>query len=129
MAREPLVDERVVRRQQIEDAAVLAQMLSKKSSVSRRSACRSAVVEVREIARNRGRSGRQIAQLEPLPGEVARRSASERASASIRRTCRSSTPASLELAATRPDRAASSSGMLLHRKNDSREASSRSLIR
>ena len=53
-------------------------------------------------------------------------SAFDAGSASIRRTCCSRTSGSSAFPA-RPASSSSSSGMLLHRKNDSREASSRSL--
>ena len=55
-------------------------------------------------------------------------SADERGSASIRRTCAASTARSFSFPLSAAS-SSSSSGMLLHRKNDSREASSRSLMR
>ena len=55
-------------------------------------------------------------------------SASDFGSASMRRTCFSSTAGSLSLPCAARS-ISSSSGMLLHRKKDSREASARSLTR
>ena len=55
-------------------------------------------------------------------------SASDFGSASMRRTCFSSTAGSLSLPCAARS-ISSSSGTLLHRKNDSREASARSLMR
>ena len=70
----------------------------------------------------------QIAQLQPLAGERGHQARRRARSAIMRRTCASSTPG----ARSRPAIArfsSSSSGMLLHRKNDSRLASSSSVTR
>ncbi len=69
----------------------------------------------------------QVAQLQPLAGEVAR-PARRRAG---RRSCAAPAPRARRAARSRPAIArfsSSSSGMLLQRKNDSRDASSTSLI-
>ena len=127
VARQPLVDERVVRGQQ-----------DRRRSGRRGSDPRTAA---------RSRAGRRRAGCRRIPGTArhpaprpadcagaatARRSCSrarlERGSPSIRRTCRSRTAGSSSCRRSATANS-SSSGMLLHRKNDSRDASSRSLSR
>ena len=102
-------------------------MLPKNSSVSRWKRLPQVVVEVRETrassaAGSSGCAGRATGRRNWST------SASAFGSASMRRTCCFSTAGvcSVPCAATR---SSSSSGMLLHRKNDSRDASSRSLMR
>ena len=127
VARQPLVEERVVSAQQIERAAILADDAVDEhlGLDSKRFAQR--VVEVGEVLLDRN-GRRQIAQEQPLPRELLderRRSGRRQSSAgpgargqpgSRRRRCSAR-------------RSSSSSGMLFHRKNDRRDASSRSLMR
>ena len=102
-------------------------MLSKNSSVSRRNACRRLSSKSGNTLCD-GPGQRQVAQEQPLAGEVLDERVGRGGSASIRRTWRASIAGALSwpFAATS---SSSSSGMLLHRKNDSRDASSRSLMR
>ena len=97
-------------------------MLSKSSSVSRRNACRRLSLKSRRL-----RAGAlQLAQIQPLAGEIGQPALPSRGSASMRRVC-CRAPAVHAACSDAPDRRSSSSGMLLHRKKDRREASSRSL--
>ena len=98
-------------------------MLPKSISVSRRNDCRRLSSNVPRLRLHVG----ELAQVEPLARRSCRTSASAFGSASMRDTCCSSTAGSTAGPATA--RSSSwSSGMLLHRKNESREASARSLI-
>ena len=126
--RQPLVDERVVGAQQIEDAAILAQRAGDEQLRFLLERLQQALVEVRD----RGPDGRPLRRrgAGSATGRRSRRRARRRraGSASMRRTCCSSIGGFVSC----PRSARSSrrsSGMLLHRKNDSREASSRSLSR
>ena len=125
--RQPFVDERVVRRQQIEDAAVLVDDAVEEQLHLAPERLAQIVVEVREHVHDR-LFRLHAAHVQPLPREVARPAPRDRGSAIIRRTCCSSTAGSLSLPCVATV-SSSSSGMLLHRKNDNREASSRSLMR
>ena len=98
-------------------------MLENNSSVSRRNACAQVVVEVREQQQIRHHAlTPDCAAAATGPAKFAT-SASARGSAIIRRTCASSTPGSRSCPAIARS-SNSSSGMLVHRKNDSRDASS-----
>ena len=71
---------------------------------------------------------RQIPQIQPLPGEIV----DQRIAIAGRPACgapAASAPRRRSACPPRPDPSSSSSGTLLHRKNESREASSRSLMR
>ena len=126
--REPLVDERVVGAQQVERAAVLAHDARRRRARSRAaSACAQRVVEVRETALHRHRR-LEVAQIQPLAGEVR----DERVGARVRQHpphLRARAPPGRAARRAPPASSSSSSGMLLHRKNESRDASSRSLMR
>ena len=100
--------------------------LPKNSSVSRMNACRNVSSKVG----NASRSGALFSRFRSASHWSGKFfvNAFERSSASIRRTCASSTPGArsrFRLARF----SSSSSGMLLHRKNDRREASSVSAMR
>jgi hypothetical protein len=120
---EALVDERVVRVEQLNERAVLAN--DRVEQQLGLAAQRSPQVGVE--ARRFGLDGGQVAKIQPLAGEVL----DERVallSAIIRLTWRCSVAGSRSrFFAARSS--SSSSGMLLHRKNESREASSVSLMR
>ena len=124
--REPLVDERVVRLEQSRRCCgPRARSLSNSSSVSR---CNDAAQVAVELGRRRAATSSSCAQQQPLAGEVVAR-ARRRAD---RRACAAPALEHAGIAQARPAlpaRSSSSSGMLLHRKNDSRDASSRSLER
>ena len=125
--RQPLVEERVVGRQQIEHAAVLAEHAVDEQLGLARASRRAASRRNRETGSRRAAWPRCRADT-----ATARRSSStsacDRGSASMRRTCCSSTSGSFSCPAAAAS-SSSSSGMLLQRKNDSRDASSRSLTR
>ena len=126
--REPLVEERVVGGQQLEHAAVLAHDAVEKSSVSRCMLCRSVSSNVERVGLARA-GRRQVAHQQPLAAEVRRSASRDRGSASMRRTCALEHRPDCRACPAPAASSSSSSGMLLHRKNDSREASSRSLMR
>ena len=126
--RQPLVDERVVGRQQLEHAAVVAQdWLSRNSSVSRRNRLPQVVVEIREQHRVRRRRAAGCAAAATAPAKFV----DERPRRAGRPACGG--PAArappAPAAVLRAACSSSSSGMLLQRKNDRRDASSTSLIR
>ena len=125
MLRQPFVDERVIGVQQFERAAVVAQDVAEQHFRLAPEAFADVVVEVREHQQV-GRDLRlQVAELQPLAGEVADESV-RAPSASIRFYLAASTPGWRR----RPDAArfsSRSSGMLLHMKNDRRDARSTSL--
>ena len=121
---EPFVDKRVIGIQQIHDAAVFADDAFKKHFRLAPERLAQVVIEIL----GRGFHLRQFAQTEPLPGKIGDQRSATSESASMRRICCSSTLGSLSLPLTATSRS-SSSGMLLHRKNDSREASARLLRR
>ena len=90
MARQPLVHEGVVGRQQVEHAAVLAHDALEQQLGLAAERLAQVVVEVREIVLI-GDRGAQVPELQPLAGEVRDQRARRARSASMRRTCRSST--------------------------------------
>ena len=121
MLGEALVDERVVGRQQIEHAAVLAHDALEQQLGFARERLPQVVVELG----NRSLSGTAFLRFRSCSHWPAKllTSASDLGSASMRRTCCASTARSC----SRPRAARSSSwssGMLLQRKNDRREARS-----
>ena len=124
---QPLVHEGIIRVQQIDHAAVLMHDAAEEQFRSLFASPAAGCRRNRETARRRSQR-LQSAQVQPLPGEVD----DELVRARIGTAC-----AAL-VARERRARAAysgwrelisSSSGMLLHKKNDRREASSRSLMR
>ena len=125
--RQPLVDERVVGGQQIEHAAVLAHDALEKQLGLAPERLPQVVVEVRKDSEF-GHDAAEIAQLQPLAGEIADERLRPRIGQHAPHLLRQ------HLAAGRavPPAAgsiSSSSGMLLQRKNDSRDASSTSATR
>ena len=126
--RQPLVQERVVGAQQVERAAVLADDAVEEQLGLAPERLAQRVVEVGKDALHRHRRRRGCAGT-----ATGRRScstnASARGSASIRRTCCVEHRRRAQLTASPRASSSSSSGMLLQRKNDSRDASSRSLMR
>ena len=124
---QPLVDERVVRRQELDHAAVLAQLcFDEQLGLPPHRAAQAA----RRSPGTSARSARRCAMLRSCSHWPAKFSTSALAfgSASMRRTCWASVAGSCSLPRSARS-SSSSSGMLLQRKNDSRDASSRSLIR
>ena len=126
MPRQPLVDERVVRGQQVEDAAVLAHDAVEEQLRLAPERLPQVVVEVRELVLSRAPCSAGCAAAATGPAKL---------STSASRLRVGQHPPHLLLEHRRlvqSSRArhvsSSSSGMLLHRKNDSRDASSRSLI-
>ena len=71
VAGQTFVDERIVRAQQIENAAVLAEDAFKKELRFTLEVLRQAQIEIREQSRARS-LGLHVAQIQPLCGEVAR---------------------------------------------------------
>ena len=127
MLRQPFVDERVVRVKQIQDAAVLVHDAVEEQLDLAPERLPQVVVEVRIEVDQRIVRSRSARTFSHWPVKLVTND-SDFGSASIRRTCCSSTAGSF----SRPCAAtviSSSSGMLLQRKNDSREASARSLRR
>ena len=128
MARQLLVEKGLIRRQQVEDAVVLFQLRVEKQ-------LRLGDERGTEIVVKPGKLGAirieqpYIASLQPVREEILdQRRARARGSANMRETCCSRTAGSCNL----PRMARSSrvsSGMLLHKKNDNREASSTSETR
>ena len=123
--RQPLVDERVVRGQQIDDAPILADDAVEQQLHFAAHRLPQRIVEVGIDHRQRA-DALQAAQVEPLAGEVDR----ERLGARVLQH-----PADLLLEHDRifqPSLAATvsswSSGIVLQRKNDRRDARSRSLM-
>ena len=125
--RQPFVDERVVRSQKIDDAAIFAQRAGDEQLGLLLEGLEQAFVDSSDSDRDRPRprpTRRRFNHWAANPSTSAR---AARGSASMRRTCCSSTAGLQELLRARPDRAGDSSGMLPHRKNDRREATSMSL--
>ena len=123
--RQPLVDEGVVGIEQIQDAAVLAQDAVEEQLRLLDEGLAQVVVEIR-IVRDDRLVSLEAAQIEPLPREVLR----ERERLRVLDHAMDLRGQHLGIAELfcSASFSSSSSGMLLHRKNDSREASSRSLI-
>ncbi len=126
--RQALIDEGVIGRQQIQHAAVFAQdAVDEQLHLALESGAQAGVevgIDERvgiDACRSRARAAIRSAKLVTSDSRLCR-------SASMRRTCSSKTLGSFSLpCSARPS--SSSSGMVLHRKNDRREASSRSLTR
>ena len=126
MLREPLVEERVVRGQQIDDVAILPHDAFKEQFRLAPETLPQLVVPV-GIEHSIRRRRRQIPQVQQLIGEVFHQSLAigigEHAPhLLLEHTGLLSFPWLARLIS-------SSSGMLLHRKNDKREANSRSVMR
>ena len=127
VSRQPLVDERVVRGQQIDDVAILADDAVEEQLGLALQALAQLVVPVR-IEDAVGRRRRQVAQIQQLLAEVG----DQRVRARIARASGAPAARAPRAGSAGPAPAAaisSSSGMLLQRKNDSRDASSRSVMR
>ena len=127
MLGEALIEEGVIRGQQIDDAAILAQRAFDQQLGFLLERLTQVLVEVRKGCRIRLYS-RDIAQEQPLAGEVrspAPASADRPACAGPGASRTAGSPSSPRSATA----SSSSSGMLLHRKKDRRDASSTSLIR
>ena len=121
VARQRLVDERVLGRQEIEHAAVGAEHAVDEQARLRDEVVADVAVDVAEHERIR-REARELAETQPLEREVRR----ERLGARIGEhapTCCSSTAGSPSLSAAASS-SSSASGIELHKKNDSRDASS-----
>ena len=101
-------------------------MLSKNSSVSLRMDCAQVVVEIREQVQVRV-DDLQVPQMQPLAGEIVNQRLATRVGQHAPHLLfQDGGSCSLPWLASA---ISGSSGMLLHRKNDRREASSRSLMR
>jgi hypothetical protein len=125
VSRAALVEERVVGRHQIDDRAILRRRNSRRDSISVSICLAQIVVEVRGT-RASSAACLEIAQLQPLAAEVlddrvrfGSRSIGGPAARGrpVRSTCRARPCPAVVV------------GMLLHRKNESRDASSRSFSR
>ena len=103
-------------------------MLSNSSSTSRRIDCARFLVKSGKIVGS-GMHLRQARQPQPLRREIRRQSSRRVGSASMRLTCCSSTAGSFSLPLLASVDQLLRPGLLPHRKNDSRDASSRSLMR
>ena len=124
---QPLVDERVVGRQQVDDAAILADDAVEQQLDFAAHRLAQRIVEVRDRAAAAATSRRGRAGSATGPAKLTA-SASAFGSFSMRRTCCSSTAGSF----SRPARGELQQlrvGAGLHRKNDSRDARSTSLMR
>ena len=124
---EAFVHIRVVRGQQVEHASILPENASGKQLRFAPESLPQVFVEI-GVFPGIGQHRREIAQEQPLPDEVARparRREDRRASAAPAARATAGSCSFPELAAS----SSASSGMLLQRKNDRRDASSRSLMR
>ena len=126
MDSQPFVDERIVRRHQVEDASIFPHDTCAKElqlPLEGPAAGSSSKFGYSDVSGSTSASSRKRSHW----AKKLVTSASDLGSVSIRRTWRSSTAGSF----SRPSRASrrrSVSGMLLHRKKESRDASSRSVI-
>ena len=127
--RDPFVEERVVGRQEIQGRRVLPGRYCRRRAPSRGSSRGGAIRRTRGSTDRQGRTAvsARLRSCSHCPAKLLV-SAAARGSASIRRTCRSSSTGSRRRPAS-ADRSSASSGMLLQRKKESRDASSRSLMR
>ena len=125
--RETLVEKGVVRPDQIEHAAILAQHAVEKELGFLPERLAQVVIEVRDTDACSALTASRLRSRSHCPAKLVAR-LNERRSASILRVCFSSSSGRLSLPRIAAS-SSSSSGMLLHRKNESREASSRSLMR
>ena len=122
--RQPLVEERIVGRQQLHDAAVVAHLAADEQPRLLLHRVAQVLVEFR-IQLGVGDDAGELAQLEPAAGEIV----DQRVRARIAEHplhLLFERAGSLSVPRTAASRS-SSSGMLLQRKNDSRDARSRSL--
>ena len=127
MLGQPLVQERVIGVQQVDHAAILADDALEEQLRLPLEGLAQVVVEVEQHFRTRLMHG-HIADEQPLAGEVL----DERLRARVREHPPHLLLQDVGLAAEfffSATSRSSSSGMLLHRKNDSRDAKSRSLMR
>ena len=124
--REPLVDERVIGRQQIEDAAVFVNDAAEEQLDFAPESLRAACCRNPETGPRRARWPAMPRTFSHWPVKFST-NACERGRRSSARPAAPAPPASCSVPCDASS-ISSSSGMLLHRKNDRREASSRSLM-
>ncbi len=124
--RQPLIDKGVIGGEKFRHGAVFAHHVIEEQLGFAAHGIGERAVEIGE-EEEIGIDAIQVLQVQPFDGEVARQG-SERWSASMRLTCFSSVMGSCNLFSAASAMSCSSGG-LLHKKNERREASSRSVMR